>query len=370
MKLITASGLTLLFLSAIISCNKTSVKNAQQRPLSIFEREKQPTNALVTSDYVEIDGVTPSAITSVGCGQNATGSFVGTGFHPYPNTSINLTGTPDYATIQLTCHSANVPNKFGVSSDVSQGVCQSDWMGSATYVGPWGNSLRASLDTTMYFNKIPSRTYNLGVQTFTNGNSDSWTVNVACNYPNALLTDLSSTSLTQLMTSTFTSLNVNYRLGRAVSTSDIDFVHLVKSVETKYGDTSYAICAPFVSNSNSNSTNYGFAIFKIGNSYVSPMIIKSVNGVSIQYFSCVGQAEIVKIQNYNSGTPTVTSTSATYMNGGTLSPLRGCGQASNDCIIDLYTNRGWGSLCLFVVTTRVWYCGALAAIGCIARNCL
>jgi hypothetical protein len=113
------------------------------------------------------------------CGSYIYGQFGGTGYHLYPNETINLSHVAQGSTIQLTCDAIEVPNRFTIY-DGANLVVSSGWMGFSNFSGPWGSSLNTPSIQNISFTK-QTNTYTLKVETSPpSGTTDAWSVYINC----------------------------------------------------------------------------------------------------------------------------------------------------------------------------------------------
>lgn len=147
-----------VIVSLLISCSKESLNDAQ------------PKEASLTSE------------SNATCGQPfEPGSYPGTGSFTYPSRTIDLTGVATGATVTIQCNPEEVPNKFYVDDVNGNPITYSDWLGTATYSGPWGPSVNNPGSRDITFTKGASNTYKLRVWTSTNGTqADAWSATLYC----------------------------------------------------------------------------------------------------------------------------------------------------------------------------------------------
>lgn len=180
--------------------------------------------------------------------------------------------------------------------------------------------------------------------------------------------------------SSFNSLNINLvelsselRLGHTLTASDIDFTNLIKSYDANSPDGK-AITAAFKSNSNSNSYNYGFTLFTDGASYIEPTITKTSKNLYLKYFDLTG-GQVTTINNYATTSYTIVDSTGGFINGGGIGSVRplvnaGCGQATINCMIDLYSNHGWLSVWATIQSAFIPETAVAVAATCTIHNCL
>jgi hypothetical protein len=280
-----------------------------------------------------------------GCGSTLSGYYTGTGLHVYPAVTLGVSTLPYGACIEAHCQSIIVPNNFKLNTKTT------GWIGQANYSGPWGNSLNTVSDSSLYILK-GTGTNTVNVQTYTNSNTDNYSVDILCHQRNPVLTSLNSTSVTQTMLNAFNTLPLNYTtlentigLGRALTANDIDFVNLATVYDANSPDTNRAVCAPFKSNSSSSSSNFVFSMIRNGGVYTSPMIVKTSTNHNASFYRLYANGDITTINKYDSVNYTVIATSSTYMNtGGSPVVLRCSGNDVAYCKDHLYTKRGWVSV--------------------------
>jgi hypothetical protein len=102
------------------------------------------------------------------CGFTISGSYAPLDLHDYGNFYINTSGV-SVLTILYNCYDR--PNKFIIHNVTDATVeFDSDWVGFASYAGPWGASLSTPLIDDFDVAILPGKTYAL--QVFT-GNAES-----------------------------------------------------------------------------------------------------------------------------------------------------------------------------------------------------
>lgn len=181
------------------------------------------------------------------------------------------------------------------------------------------------------------------------------------------------------MTSSFQGLQVNLAqlsselgLSYTLSSNHIDFQNISRSYVTNDGEAGEALVAPFKSNSSSNSINYAFFITVDSDSIYRPFIIKATTNQSLKYFD-LDQGRILTVNNYNNSTVTFQNTTGSYMNLNpefTANRVAGCGQATMDCVTDVYSNHGWGSVWATVQSIFIPATGAAIVGACAVKNCI
>lgn len=97
-------------------------------------------------------------------------TYSGNGFHTYTATLSLPSGCSP-----CTWYVADVPNRLLIKDSNNNSAGFIDWMGDASYYGPWGSSIHTSNTTYFYLN---SGTYTVYVDTSTDvangGSSDAW----------------------------------------------------------------------------------------------------------------------------------------------------------------------------------------------------
>ena len=165
---------------------------------SNVEEKKRSSNEVPLSQFnSDLNNINKSAERRGGCGGSFSGSFGGTGFHVYPNDTIDLSSTVEGSTITLSVSAFDVPNRFTVYSSSGTLLASSPWMGFANYSGPWGTSLNTNPNGTLTFTRSSSAIYLLRVETSTKTTSDSYQVTVGCATPS-------------FITKTFVGVSVKY----------------------------------------------------------------------------------------------------------------------------------------------------------------
>ncbi len=136
----------------------------------------------------EEDDAGNSRTAAYGCGNNASGSFSGTGYYTYPDRTLSFAGQSSNCVITLYVSAYEVPNKFTVRDANNNIVASSNWLGQASYPGPYGSSLNNSGSQTLTFTKGSSSTFTLQVNTMApyppyTLREDVWNVSISCNCP-------------------------------------------------------------------------------------------------------------------------------------------------------------------------------------------
>jgi hypothetical protein len=160
------------------------------------------------------------------------------------------------------------------------------------------------------------------------------------------------------MINRFNSLNVNFSklstelgLSYTLSANDIDFNNLKRSYITNDCEISESVVAPFKSNSTSTSVLYAFLLTtNPGKSfYIKPMIVRVVPNQQKKFFD-LNEGYILTLNNYHNSNITTQITLGDYLMG---PGQGGCGQATMDCIADVYSKRGWLSVWVWVQTAYI-----------------
>lgn len=120
------------------------------------------------------------------CGGNFQGNFgVLNTYFTYPLRSFSTGCKPNGTVITVSVTALDVPNRFTILDASGNFVVGSNWLGNASYGGPWGPFLSNSGSTTLTFAKTTS-TYSLRVETITppngtyNPSTDYWSSNISC----------------------------------------------------------------------------------------------------------------------------------------------------------------------------------------------
>jgi hypothetical protein len=223
---------------------------------------------------------------------------------------------------------------------------------------------------------------------------------------NYQMVSLSSAAVTGTMTRAFEAQNINWAvlsaaagLPATIQESDIDFQNLYKSYDANDLSGAQAYTAPFKSNSNTNASNYVFALYSSdGVCFKEPMIIKIKMVPKLSQYFDLTDGSILSVSNYDSTHPAtsidssgsflINSTSITSsgksasMNKMVASTMSSgsnlttnalgspCGQKTMNCISDVYSNHGWLSVWATVQTAFIPATAAAFAAACAAKNCL
>jgi hypothetical protein len=124
--------------------------------------------------------IDPATLRSASCSGFLSGAWGVNGFHAYVKDTINVTTATTGHTIRLNLQSYDVPNRFTVYNAATGAfVVTSNWMGFASYAGPWGMSINTPTSGQLNFTKT-TNLYLLLVETSVNGTSDAWDVSVSC----------------------------------------------------------------------------------------------------------------------------------------------------------------------------------------------
>lgn len=147
--------------------------------LSTSNKYEKPLDSL--RNQIEINAITTATVYN--CGSNLSANYYGTGYYKYPDYSLNLSSTPQGATIKITVNSYDIPNKFTVKDVNGTVMASTSWMGYVNYSGPWGLSLNTPQTNTLTFLKDVTSSFTLIVETLTNNYSDSWNASISCTPP-------------------------------------------------------------------------------------------------------------------------------------------------------------------------------------------
>lgn len=107
-----------------------------------------------------------------------SGSTANYGYYTYPARTFTLapnTGC-SFGTGQISVQALDVPNRFTVKDANGNYVTGSQWLGNATYPGPWGSSLSTSNPSSATLTISQAGTYSLIVETSAQqyGTTDAW----------------------------------------------------------------------------------------------------------------------------------------------------------------------------------------------------
>lgn len=149
---------------------KPSANNKVEKPLDSININKKLGSRIATTNYV--------------CGSYISDDYYGQGYYVYPNYSLDLSGTPQGSTINVTVNSYDIPNRFTIKDENGSIVASTSWMGYVDYNGPWGSSLNTPETQTLSFVKDIASSFVLTVETVAGNNySDAWSVGVSCTAP-------------------------------------------------------------------------------------------------------------------------------------------------------------------------------------------
>lgn len=114
-----------------------------------------------------------------------SGSYSGSGFYVYTDIILDAKCVDIGKTIQLACSYLDVPNRFSVYSASGSLVATTNWVGNASYYGPWGSSLNTSYSPVLSFTRSSTSAYYiLRVETVRNttyeDRNDAWDVLTSC----------------------------------------------------------------------------------------------------------------------------------------------------------------------------------------------
>ena len=129
-----------------------------------------------------------ASCTSIGCGDSYNGSYSGNDFTIQIH-ELDLSGASNGYVIFVNGNANDRPNKFDIYDDLSNLIGTTNWLGTATYPGPWGATLNASESGNITFTYDSVRTYELrvsiGAADLASPISDSWNASVNCSAPPA-----------------------------------------------------------------------------------------------------------------------------------------------------------------------------------------
>ncbi|HEY6914611.1 MAG TPA: hypothetical protein VI413_08045 [Paludibacter sp.] len=186
------------------------------------------------------------------------------------------------------------------------------------------------------------------------------------------MTPVSDPSVTSILSNAFDSLNVDMTklstalgLSSTLRKSDINFTNLQLSYAND-SDTARAISASFNSNSGSNSVNYSFTVFTDGTNYYNPTIVKSTAS-DLVYFDLT-EGKVTTISNCTSSNFTVSQSTSDYIRSDFGVPCNG--QQVMDCVTNVLTQHGWGSVILSTVSLFRPVVGAAVVAACIRYHCI
>jgi hypothetical protein len=131
------------------------------------------------SDYWEasISCPPPCCVTS---GGSQNGSYTGNGYYTYPDRTITFCSTATGRTAVVNCVANETPNRFNIYSSGGSLIATTGWIGYSSNPGPWGSSLNGPGSKSMTFTIGSTTSYQLRVETVTQGISDSWTASAGC----------------------------------------------------------------------------------------------------------------------------------------------------------------------------------------------
>jgi hypothetical protein len=143
--------------------------------------------------------------------------------------------------------------------------------------------------------------------------------------------------------------------GEEIIEFDVEHMQAITTDET----STISLVANQIGFSLDNQVNYGLAFYAEGNSLVAGAIIKSSNNSdgtkSIEWFSLDGKPLIKSVVNEELKTSNseylVEDSASGRTEGGTVSGASpNCGQQTMNCFNDVYTQNGWLSVTLTVVS--------------------
>jgi hypothetical protein len=352
----------------VFSCQKNEKVSALNKP----DQSADQHEVLISSLSPEARGAVVKPLISYGCGSGMSGSYSGNGYYKYPSYALDVSGVDTGGTISISVSSYDVPNRFTVYDVNNFVVAYTGWMGNVTYAGPWGTSLNTPENAILKFIRGAASSYSLVVETVTNARSDNWLASMSCAYvPNVKVIQVTDVGTKNTMVAAFKSLTDNVTalgadlgLGHALSLADLDTTKIYQSYDSNEYNHGSAITVAFKNNSNSQTYNYGFTLFKDDSTYFHPEIIESKTGSDV-YFYDLGQDSTTTVANYNTSSFTFTTVTGNYQ----TAPTGGCGQRTMNCISDVYTGHGWASVWAFVQTAFIPETAAAFAIGCAIKNC-
>lgn len=165
--------------------------------------------------------------------------------------------------------------------------------------------------------------------------------------------------------------------------NDIDFVNIVMTSDAN-NPGGKAITANFKSNSNTNNTGFGFTMFTNGSTMIKPTIVKTSKTYYLKYFDLY-EGLIITISNYASSNYAFSSVYGSYVTKSTVNSTPSyivrppspyyyatnpCGQATMNCMTDLYSNRGWISVWASIQTAFIPQTAVAVAATCAIHMCL
>lgn len=167
--------------------------------------------------------------------------------------------------------------------------------------------------------------------------------------------------------SVFNWVNKNLKNGVILGTNkskvEFDFENL--SLAYLDGNEEKAIVANQVGFDANNTQNYGIAFFEENDIILNAMVIstQSVNEnlKRFEYFDLTGESLIIiEIDALNE--------TINVIKDGEKTQVKGWGQDTADCIVDVYSNHGWISVWAFVQTAFIPATGAALAAACAIHN--
>jgi len=141
--------------------------------------------ALMACSSADPEADSSRATAALVCGGTVTGSY-GTpaSYYTYPPQSLQVDCAAYGANVNVYLSANDVPNKFTILDASNNSVAISEWLGNASYSGPWGNTLSTPGSAAVSFsNSNPP--YSVRVETLTPPTSfgamtDVWSAGVAC----------------------------------------------------------------------------------------------------------------------------------------------------------------------------------------------
>jgi hypothetical protein len=112
------------------------------------------------------------------CASTIGDTFSGSGWHVY-NETLDFCDVAVGNIITMIVDAADVPNRFFITDANNTSVITTNWLGSTSNFGPWGSPFNGSHVQVITFQKV-TETYNLRVETATQGQADSWSASISC----------------------------------------------------------------------------------------------------------------------------------------------------------------------------------------------
>lgn len=181
---------------------------------------------------------------------------------------------------------------------------------------------------------------------------------------NIELTSILNQDLQNTLSTSFqTYKSIISKIDQNISTTDIDFTQAyISSIKNADGK---ALSINLKVN-NSTDVQYAFMLCKKGDKVGIPNLVKLVGRKSVEYYDLDNEQNTIILLT-ESGFKT---TEIPFSNNNTAQKASGCGQATQDCVTDAYTNHGWVSVWATVQSAFIPATAVAIAAACAATNCL